>query len=123
LESDGCLRSHFLPSCLFGLGSSTFSLQDSILSSRPCPMNSFFDSYQAAWSSSFSFPPVGSASHKQSAWDRLGLLADKLLIQCKLVDARQKAAFWQLLPLMLETGSQYCQLPLAVCVLMTRQFG
>ena len=92
---------------------STQSLQESILSTTLCPPDTIFDRYLARWSSSFGMPPLNEQSHKQSAWERLGLLLDRNTVETSLVEARQKASF--LAASSQHSGDWLAVLPIASC--------
>jgi len=66
---------------------STLTLQASILSSHACPADFFFETFGACWSATHGSHPSGDLSHKQSAWDRPGLLLDRARLETSLVDA------------------------------------
>ena len=73
---------------------STSSLQDSILALSPCPLDSFFDTYLQAWSSSFGCSiPTDSLSSKQSFWERPGVLQDRAIVEAGLGNSQDRARF------------------------------
>jgi len=72
---------------------STLSLQESILSVTQRPPDTTIDMYVSRWSSSFGMPPLNELSHKQSSWDRPGLLLDRNVVELGLDEARLKASF------------------------------
>jgi hypothetical protein len=69
--------------------------------------------YLARWSSSFGMPPLNEQSHKQSAWERPGLLLDRNTVETSLVEARQKASF--LAASSQHSGDWLAVLPIASC--------
>ena len=67
---------------------STRSLQTEILTSVPSSPDEVFETYLATWSSKFSSDsPPEPSSHKQSSWDRPGVLSDRARIEATLSDA------------------------------------
>jgi hypothetical protein len=92
---------------------STSSLQSAILSSHPCPSDFFLDTYQARWSKVHGTIPTGDQSHKQSTWDRPGILKDRASVELSLVDSRQKATF--LAASAHHSGDWLMALPIASC--------
>ena len=92
---------------------STWSLQAAILSSHPCPADFFLETYQARWSKDHGTPPSGDPSHKQSTWDRPGVLKDRALVESSLVDSRQKATF--LAAATHHSGDWLMALPITAC--------
>jgi len=92
---------------------SSSSLQSAILSSHPCPSDFFLDTYQARWSKIHGTVPTGDPSHKQSTWDRPGILKDRALVESSLVDPRQKASF--LAASTHHSGDWLMALPITAC--------
>jgi len=72
----------------------TVSLQDAILARFACPTDSFFDTFQQTWSSTFgTSPPADAVIHKQSFWDRPSVLRDLASVESGLVTCEQQASF------------------------------
>ena len=92
---------------------STLPLQASILSSCPCPADSFVEVFQARWCASHGSPPVGELSCSQSAWDRPGILLDRGQVEANMADTRQKASF--LAAATRHSGDWLTALPIASC--------
>ena len=69
----------------------SFSLQDAIRTEFPCPTDLFVDSSLASWSSAHGVPPPVRTSHKQSAWDQPGIVADRCLVESSRTTPREKA--------------------------------
>jgi len=61
----------------------------------------------------FGVPPLNELSHKQSSWDRPGLLLDRNVVESGLVEARQKASF--LTASSQHRGDWLAVLPIASC--------
>jgi len=64
--------------------SSTLLYQDTC----PFPQDTFVAKYRARWSSCFGSSPVGFLAHKQLAWDGLGVLADRNIMESLLTNQR-----------------------------------
>jgi len=92
---------------------STLLLQESILSTTQRPPDTIFDMYLLRWSFSFGVPLLNELSHKQSSWDRPGLLFDINVAESGLVEARQKASF--LAASSQHNGNWLAVLPIASC--------
>jgi len=89
---------------------SNLCLQESILSTTQRPPDTIFDMYLSHWSSSFGMPPE--LSHKQSSWDRQGLLLDRHMVESGFVESRQKASF---LAASSQHSGDWAVLPIASC--------
>jgi hypothetical protein len=92
---------------------STLPLQDAILSTCCSQQDTFVSSYQAAWSSAYGCPPPSLLQHRQSTWDRPGLLCDKALVESGLISERQKASF--LAASSRHSGDWMMALPITAC--------
>ena len=71
----------------------TSSLQDSILSSCACPADSVHGRYLNVWSQSDLPVPPAPLVHKQSAWDRPGIVSVRSQVEDSMTDVRQQAQF------------------------------
>ena len=90
----------------------TLSLQEQILSSCTCPIDSFFDSYFSSWSTSFGLP-LEPLPGKQSFCDQPGLQADRSLVEASMVDPSQMARY--LASVAPHSGDWLLALPIANC--------
>lgn len=92
---------------------SCFSLQEAILSSCRSQQDAFVTDYQAIWTSLHGSPPTGLSLHKQSSWDRPGLLHDKARLVTGLTSDRQRASF--LAASCCHSGDWLMALPITAC--------
>ena len=92
---------------------SSLPLQDAILSSGCGQQDTFLAAYQTTWSSMYGPPPVSSSLHKQSVWDKPGMLCDKARVVAGLNSERQKASF--LAASSRHSGDWLMALPITAC--------
>lgn len=91
----------------------TLSLQDSILTSHACPPDSTNDRYLNVWSQSGLPVPPAPLDHKQSAWDRPGIVAVRTQIEDSITDVGHRAQF--LAATAPHTGDWLLSLPISQC--------
>ena len=73
---------------------STSILQDALLMSCPCPLDTFTNQYLLSWTVQYgAMAPEGTFAFKQSSWDKPGIVADKILVTAGLQQPREKAIF------------------------------
>ena len=92
---------------------STLSLQDAILIKCPCPTDVVVDLCLVSWLSVHGLLPSAPVSHKQSAWDRPGIVADRCLVESNKNTTRDKAVF--LASVSHHSGDWLSALPIASC--------
>ena len=97
------VRSLALPAFLAS-AASTSDLQSRILSASTCTTDTYFDSYLLAWQTAHGpLSPADSLPAKQSFWDKPGTFS-RAAVESAISEPCQKARFWRLLPLIVETG-------------------